>query len=90
MIDMVLPGQAYLVLRFIVILCINKQSKIYIGIQCGHQPASEEVVIALVSGACWCGNGELPASLVAWVGAGGLVSQWGELAALSTSSSLSL
>ena len=60
----------------------------YIRIQCGRQPASEEVVLNLVSGAYWCSDGELSATLVAR--AGGVVSQRGEGAALSTSSSLSL
>ena len=57
----------------------------YIKIQCGRQPASEEVVLILVSGACWCSDGELPATLMAR--AGSVVSQRGGEATLNTSSS---
>ena len=52
----------FLFLRFIVSLCIDIQSRVYIRIQCRRQPTSEEVVLNLVSGACWCSDGELPAT----------------------------
>ena len=64
-----------MVLRFIVNLCIDIQSRMYIRIQCGQQPTSEEVVLIMVSGACWCGDSELSVTL--GTRAGSVVSQRG-------------